>query len=290
MRLSSGPAQGGPTGTAPRLRPTEGRFTPLSLGGKTRLSPSDSRTAPRATLARVSAGHAESWSGWTLERFSPALAAFIDVMRPSLKRSWGGPFNGQRVRQLIVQDLARAISFDRVYETGTFRGTTTEFLAATFGCPVFTVEISERFYFYNRLRFARNRLIHTERGDSRSFLNRHAGLEETAFIYLDAHWRGDLPVREELRTISAGWRRALVMIDDFRVPGDGGYGFEDYGPGKVLAEEILPVEDMPGWALFYPASASSEETGSQRGCCVLASAELATGAAVRHLRRARLRF
>jgi hypothetical protein len=96
---------------------------------------------------------------------------------------------------------------------------------------------------------------------------------KTPFIYLDAHWEEDLPLREELEIIREAWDRAIVMIDDFAVPGDPGYGYDDYGSGKALEQDYLPP--MPGWSLCYPAVPSAEETGERRGCSVLLSPALA---------------
>ncbi len=72
------------------------------------------------------------------------------------------------------------------------------------------------------------------------------------FIYLDAHWEDDLPLAEELRIIAGAWRSAVVMIDDFQVSDDDGYGFDDFGPGKALTQSYLPKEDLAGWELYYP--------------------------------------
>jgi hypothetical protein len=33
----------------------------------------------------------------------------------------------------------------------------------------------------------------------------------------------------------------VAMIDDFRVPGDEGYAYDDYGPGKALTADYLPT-------------------------------------------------
>ena len=64
----------------------------------------------------------------------------------------------------------------------------------------------------------------------------------------------------------------MVVVDDFEVPGDTGYTFDDYGPGKRLCVDYLP--DVPGWGLFFPSLASAEETGGRRGCAVLVSPAL----------------
>src|SRR3954452_11550307 len=66
---------------------------------------------------------------------SPGVLGLIDLFDPSLRETWGGPLNGQERRREIVQELASAIEFDRVLETGTFRGSSTEFFATVFDCP-----------------------------------------------------------------------------------------------------------------------------------------------------------
>lgn len=65
--------------------------------------------------------------------------------------------------------------------------------------------------------------------------------EAVTFFYLDAHWYGDIPPRDE-RAGEQKWSRFVAMIDDFEVPGDAGYGFDDHGPGRALTlEYIRPV-------------------------------------------------
>ena len=205
----------------------------------------------------------------------PSTAARIELLRPSLRASWGGPMNGQVRRRALVRAIARSVDVDVVIETGTYRGTSTEFFAAVFGVPVETVEANRRFYEYSRRRLAHEPSISVSLGDSREFLRRMAARQsdKTPFIYLDAHWEADLPLREELEIIRTGWTQGVVMIDDFAVPADPGYGFDDYGPGKSLTQDYLPA--MPGWSLFYPTAPSAEETGKKRGCGVLLSSSLA---------------
>jgi hypothetical protein len=222
----------------------------------------------------------------------PGLAGRVDLLSPSLREPWGGPLNGQERRREIVRDLAKAIEFDRVLETGTYRGSSTRFFADVFGIPVETVENNRRFFVYSRSRLRRESRITVEFGDSRAFLRRLAALPsartETVFVYLDAHWEDDLPLAEELRIVASTWTRCVVMIDDFGVPGDSGYGYDDsYGPEKSLVEAYLPVSALGGWWLSYPSATSEEETGQKQGCCVLASPALSEMAMVPSLRRSR---
>jgi hypothetical protein len=196
------------------------------------------------------------------------------------KSSWGGPFNGQTFRQQIFLELIQKIDFSAIAETGTFRGTTTEYLHASSRLPVYSVELQPRFYWYAKTRFCTQRNITLYNGDSRSFL-RHllkvpTFVQKKVFFYLDAHWGDDLPLKEEVQFVFENFPRSVVMIDDFNVPGDEGYGYDDYGNGKVLSLEYLhPVINKLNAAIFFPAKSGDLETGAKRGCVVLtASPEL----------------
>jgi predicted O-methyltransferase YrrM len=223
-----------------------------------------------------------------VKRLPGPVAGSIDLVRPSLRASWGGPLNGQAERRAIVRELARAVPVDLVAETGTFRGTSTEFFSAVFGVPIHTVEANPRFLAYSRRRLAFDPQITVVRGDSRPFLRdlteQQAG--KSAFIYLDAHWEEDLPLSEELAIVRDGaLQSAVVMIDDFAVPDDAGYAYDDYGPGRSLVEDYLPP--LPGWRLYYPAARSEQETGAKRGSAVLTTPSLGE-LAVKSLRFSRV--
>jgi hypothetical protein len=90
------------------------------------------------------------------------------------------------------------------------------------------------------------------------------------FIYLDAHWNADLPLADELDIVFNACPPAVVMVDDFQVPDDPGYGYDDYGPGQALtADYIAPAVEAFALMPFYPATPAAEERGARRGCVVL---------------------
>jgi len=194
------------------------------------------------------------------------------LLKPKLANNFGGPLNGQVHRRRMFSDIMAAIPFTAIVETGTFRGTTTAFFG-TWGLPVYSVEIDPRNAGFASLRlFSQRRRIHLFEGESPRFLKGLAARVEfpkaRVFFYLDAHWRAHLPLAEELEIIFTNWREAVVMVDDFKVPGSD-YGYDDYGPGKVLSLEYLDrlrdLELMP----FFPALPAELETGLRRGSVVL---------------------
>ncbi len=204
------------------------------------------------------------------ERNTGRLNYLLNVRSPSY---WRGPFNDQRGRQNIWLAIVKHLEFSAVVETGTFRGTTSLFLAES-GLPVYTVEVSPRYYECAAMRLRRHRgRIHVTEADSRTFLTKLAENpsfpKSSVFFYLDAHWREDLPLREEVTIIFRNWANSVAMIDDFCVPSTD-YGYDDYGPGKQLTLQYLqPVLSELRLIPFFPSFGPECETGSKRGCVVL---------------------
>lgn len=194
-------------------------------------------------------------------------------------KEFGGPFNGQEGRQQIFKDLVNAFHFQAVVETGTFRGTTTAYIAENIDAPVYTVELDPRMYHFARLRLRDHANVTVKCGDSRSFLKEllsdPAVPMSNVFFYLDAHWNEDLPLYEEVAIIGENWSNAVVMIDDFEVPGDVGYEFDDYGHDRRLSLEYLGNDVRSNWSIFFPSRNSLDESGYRRGCVVLCSRSLA---------------
>lgn len=197
------------------------------------------------------------------------------VLKPGLRNTWGGPFNGQEFRQQIFLGLLATVGCQVIVETGTYLGTTTAYLAAS-GLPVYSVESNPRFFAYASWRLFRfGSRIRLREGDSRAFL-RLLGRDPAfpggrAFFYLDAHWHSDLPLRDELKTIFEQWPDSVVMVDDFQVPGTT-YGYDDYGTGQQLNLEYLEPLRHLQLAAFFPAIGPEAETGERRGCVVLCRA------------------
>jgi len=197
------------------------------------------------------------------------------LYRDDYNRITAGPFNGQWQRQAIVHDISASCPFQAVVETGTYRGDSTAVLAEETGAPVFSAEIDPRSLAYARLRYADDERIFFSQQDSRLFLRdlaRHPFFpRQQVFFYLDAHWGEDLPLYEEIKLIVDTWQESVIMIDDFQVPGDEGYGYDDYGAGRTLSLSYLHLDKLPPLSLYWPAASAAEESGFRRGCLVLAA-------------------
>jgi hypothetical protein len=206
------------------------------------------------------------------------LGAIDHARHPDRAAAWGGPFNGQPFRQSLFRALIRQLEPAAIVETGTYFGTTTEFLAET-GLPVFSIEAHPRRYGFSRARLWRRRNITLLHGDSRAVLRALFDgalcdfTDRTLFFYLDAHWNDDLPLEEELDIIFVRCPPAVVMVDDFRVTGDADYGYDDYGLGKALTDGYISASVAKfGLVAHYPSTPGCSEGGRRRGCVVLSNA------------------
>jgi len=202
-------------------------------------------------------------------------AAEIDLADRELQKSFGGPLNGQAGRQKLFLDMLRALAPVAIIETGTFRGTSTDWMASAFAGPIMTCEIEPRLATQARRKLAKHRHVTVFNDDSRAFLTAVLPTLPTnrpVLYYLDAHWQDDLPLVEEVRSILGYSLYSIIMIDDFRVPWDDGYGFDYYGPDKMLDLSLLSFLAGSPARIFFPTLPSDQETGGKRGACVIAAA------------------
>lgn len=193
-----------------------------------------------------------------------------------LKASWEGVFNKQHGRKEIFDEIVEHFDPATIVETGTFRGTTTEYMSGT-TANVFSLEFDPSNAGYAQARLAKFKNVQVINLDSRSghkhlIRTKKLPSNKNSFIYLDAHWNEDLPLRDELQIVFEHWTDNLVvMIDDFCVPDDRGYTYDDYG--QVGARTIDHIADIAvdfNIDFYFPTMNSSDESGSKRGCVVLA--------------------
>ena len=192
---------------------------------------------------------------------------------PDQKNAWGGAFNGQHHRLRIFLELQEVFGFRTIVETGTYRGTTTEFFTSIRGSRVYSIESHPWSYGFCRARFFGKPNITLLMGDSRKWiceLAKQGALVAPFFFYLDAHWEEDVPLKAELDAIYSLREDAVVMIDDFEVEGDLQYGYDDYGHMRRLdINYIRDILNKFSLTTYFPAARGETETGARRGSIVL---------------------
>jgi predicted O-methyltransferase YrrM/predicted nucleic acid-binding Zn-ribbon protein len=227
-----------------------------------------------STLAEHLEANGAAHAAQTAQR----CAAVLDFDADPSMDVWGGPFNGQAFRRDLFDQLLKQLKIVTIVETGTFRGTSTSYMARA-GLPVFSCELGLRYFHYSSLRLADSLNVRIIRADSRRFIrelfDENLLPPGPVLFYLDAHWQQDLPLWEEIDQIFSRRPSAVIMVDDFRVPTDSGYTYDNYGKGKCLSVTNLHESVTARPAIFFPNHASANETGAHRGCVVLAQHDLA---------------
>jgi predicted O-methyltransferase YrrM len=189
---------------------------------------------------------------------------------------FGGPMNGQTARLEIVRELLEYCQVRRIIETGTYRGTTTEWFAS-FNIPVTSIETMARFAEFARFRLRGSPHVDVRIGNSVDHLAKIVaegkGMADCTLFYLDAHWYDYLPLRDEYDLIFGNYSSPIIVVDDFQVPGDPGYGYDDYGQGMSLTLDYLLKgrKELP--FVFFPVTKSQWESGLKRGCVVITQNE-----------------
>jgi len=94
--------------------------------------------------------------------------------------------------------------------------------------------------------------------NAHEFLNRiteESSLKEANVLFwLDAHGYGfEWPLREEIARITAHWDKALILIDDFLVPGLDCFKYDEYN-GQVCSYDYIKESLNPDrrYRLYYP--------------------------------------
>tara|TARA_B100000900_G_C20582520_1_gene718141 strand:- start:1653 stop:2399 length:747 start_codon:yes stop_codon:yes gene_type:complete len=178
------------------------------------------------------------------------------------------PFNGQKKRKELVESLIKNFNPDMLVETGTYLGNTLQYLL-NFDIPTYSVEINEKFYFIAKSRFLDKKNLLLNHGDSVSFLKSLDKTQKKAFIYLDAHWYSDLPLNEELIHIEK-FESAIVLIDDFKIPNDSRWKYDNYGNTDLRIEN---VNFSDKFKKYFPNYSPIQDGGFMTGCLVLGKGE-----------------
>ena len=188
---------------------------------------------------------------------------------------WGFAMNGMTSRLEATRQIIFAANIERIVETGTFRGTTTEWFAQ-FGLPVESVEIAPRHHAFSVARLSKFKNVEIVLDSSIAFLKSRIVRGRVApdapqLFYLDAHWKNHFPLREELELIFNYYTNAIVLVDDFNVADDPDYAYDNYGPDKAATLEYVKASNVPSLAVFYPSTSAKQETGARCGWVVLSS-------------------
>lgn len=165
----------------------------------------------------------------------------------------------------FIRMIAKATPAETIVETGTFKGETTEKMAAYFK-HVHTIELSNELYGHAQKRFKSNKNVHCYQGDSAVVLPTILKqLKSKTVFFLDAHFsmgetaqgNENTPILTELNLIKkADITDAIIIIDDVRmfykpVMHLKNTFADGYPTVNDLVEKILEINDSYQIAIVY---------------------------------------
>ncbi len=156
-------------------------------------------------------------------------------------------FHGDEQWKTLVKKITDAVSPTSIVETGTYKGDTTEYLAKISSSPIFTCEVIGMYRRESGRRLSPYKHVNLLKGSSAALIQRLVAekkLGEMPLFFLDAHWYGYWPLADEMKHISA-LSKAIIMIDDFKVPGRPQFGYDvQNNDGVIIEEDINYLKPM----------------------------------------------
>lgn len=166
-------------------------------------------------------------------------------------------FHGDKIFEQAFKKIGSDIRVTAVVETGTFLGFTTKLFARLFpDVQVYTCEINNDYYRKAKKSLSKYPNVHVYNMSSPDFLNlliSENKLGERPMLYLDAHWLDKWPLEQEIEIISKQLKNAVVLIDDFKVPGNSNFVYDRYKDKECSLDRINPnISQENMYNLFMP--------------------------------------
>ena len=150
-------------------------------------------------------------------------------------------FNRECIRAYIFWRLHQHFQCTSFVETGTMYGNTSGFVRRAFRTAVFTSEIHPTYHLVSRANLFWASGITSCRSDSVEFLKticREPVIGSNPMFYLDAHWYENMPLPDELVCIGDRCEKGVILIDDFLIPWEPRYRYDEY-PGLRISLEVI---------------------------------------------------
>ena len=174
---------------------------------------------------------AQFWWRYFRTRPFPDNFQSVDEVVEFGKRHQVMGFNRECIRSYIIWRLHRDRDCTSFVETGTFYGHTSAYVKRAFRTPVFTTEIVRTHYLVSKANLIWAGGIQKSLSASPDFLNRVCEpsiIGNNPMFYLDAHWQDHVPLLDELRIIADRCERATIVIDDFMIPWEPKFLYDEY--------------------------------------------------------------
>lgn len=166
-------------------------------------------------------------------------------------------FHGDQYLLNLVNFLL--LESDYFIETGTRRGVTLKYVADGYkNLKLFSCEPNKEFFAIAeaKLKGYNNCKIYNETSQNfiPKILDTYDPNENLSFFFLDAHGKGfDWPLRQEIEQITHRLRKAIILIDDFKVPNNPQFTYDTYNDQECKMGFIKnKLHTKRDYELVYP--------------------------------------
>lgn len=213
-----------------------------------------------------------AFAQWFRDRYerSPSLRFAVHTARTirlsSKARKSRPAFGGDVFLQEALEHLLASVPVRHVVETGTCFGDTSRYFATAHpDLRITTIESHREFFQASRgilLEFPNVDQIGMDGATAMRHLLLQSRLEGTPLFFLDLHRGNPLPVREEIGLIGRYLESAILVIRDFRVPGQDHFRYAEYD-GEEIGLEVLRQSIVPerGYQVLVPGYTEREVFG-----------------------------
>lgn len=156
-------------------------------------------------------------------------------------------FHDDKIFQDIIKKIVLSPSVSSFTETGTYYGFSTEYIATLRkDIPIFSCEINEKLLKKSKKWLREFKNVKISESSSPNFLKKlvnSGSLGNLPVFFLDAHGSDNYwPLKDEIRIITSSFQKAIIIIDDFKVPNRPEFGFDIYNKktcGLKLIKSIM---------------------------------------------------
>lgn len=180
------------------------------------------------------------WRYFNTRPFPEHIDSLADVVAYGKQRYTLG-FNRECIRAYILWRVHQHFQCTSFVETGTLYGRTTGYVRKAFQTPVFTSEINRTYHIVSRANLLWGTKITQYRANSPDFLREVCNTPEIGdnpMFYLDAHWYDYVPLPEELGVIRDSHDKAVIVIDDFYIPWEPSFRYDDYPTLRIDLDAV----------------------------------------------------
>lgn len=202
-----------------------------------------------------------------MKRNSPLLTNTIDNVKKVFQKLLCPPqrnfyffyvgFHGDKYLLEIVDLLVKKC--DYFIETGSQTGSTLAYMSRTYpDVHCISCEPDDEAFQRASQNISAYQNVDLYNETSQDFIERFRGsreiLDSEVLFWLDAHGHGfEWPLREEVSFITTNFKRAFILIDDFKVPGLDCFGYDEH-QGQICAFDYVKdvLNKRRDYRLYYP--------------------------------------